>query len=264
MPTENNIVTEVWEQIQVSTKRMVKECPVLEKLGESVVFNSPTFQTALAKVLSRYNNDTAITTDQLFDLFESVYSKSSEIIEAAAYDITAVLSRDPAATDIAYPFFHFKGYHALQTYRISHFLWTHGQKDTAVFLQSRSSLLYSVDIHPAAIIGKGILLDHAHSIVIGETAVIEDNVSMLHEVTLGGNGKDRGDRHPKVQQGVVIGAGAKILGNMKIGKNSSIAAGSVVLQNVEEHTTVAGVPAKLVGQAKHATPSMAMDHTLPE
>ncbi|MCL2473546.1 MAG: serine O-acetyltransferase [Alphaproteobacteria bacterium] len=256
-------IEKVWEQIKISAKRMAEESPILAKLAESVVLNSPDFKTALGRVLSRYNNDTTVTAGQLFDLFESVYSKAPDIIEAAAYDILAVLDRDPAATDIAYPFFHFKGFHALQTYRISNFLWKQGQKDTAVFLQNRSSMLYSVDIHPAAKIGKGILLDHAHSVVIGETAVIEDNVSMLHETTLGGNGKDRGDRHPKVRQGVVIGAGAKILGNVTIGKNSSIASGSVVLENVEENTTVAGVPAKLVGKAKHAMPSMEMDHTLP-
>ncbi|MDD3371013.1 MAG: serine O-acetyltransferase [Alphaproteobacteria bacterium] len=258
------IVKSVWESIRVSARRMIEENPVLKPLGQYAVLESADFATGLSRVLARQHLDIYVLSRDLAELFRSVYEQAPGLVAVAAADLVSVTSRDPAATDPLYPFLHFKGYHALQLHRIAHWFWQNGQKDTAVFLQNRSSILYAVDIHPAAKIGKGIMFDHAHSIVIGETAVVGDNVSMLHEVTLGGTGKERGDRHPKVRNGVMIGAGAKILGNIEIGEGASIAAGSVVLNSVPAHTTVAGVPAKVVGKPKFATPAVEMDQTLPE
>ena len=170
--------------------------------------------------------------------------------------------RDPACDRFILPLLFFKGFQAIQAYRISHLLWREGRKDMARFFQMRSSEAFGVDIHPAAKIGKGIMIDHAHSIVIGETAVVGDNVSMLHSVTLGGTGKEEEDRHPKIGDGVLIGAGAKVLGNIKVGHCSRIAAGSVVLAEVPPCKTVAGVPARIVGEAGCDQPSIAMDQLL--
>ncbi len=261
--SDAKLIEKVWKRLCVSAKRMIFSDPFLKKLGEEVVLESPKMAVALARVLSRQHFDVFVARKELTNLFLTVYAKAPQLVVAAAYDLIAVTERDPAATDILYPFMHFKGFHALQTHRVAHWLWEHGQKDTAVFLQNRGSVLYGVDLHPGAKIGKGIMLDHAHGIVIGETAVVEDNVSMLHDATLGGTGKERGDRHPKIREGVMIGAGAKILGNVEIGTGASIAAGSVVLENVPAHMTVAGVPAKIIGKAKSETPAAEMDQTIP-
>lgn len=172
-----------------------------------------------------------------------------EIGRALRADIVAVYERDPACARYIEPVLYFKGYQALAVHRLSHHLWKRGRKDFAFYLQSRASSQLGLDIHPAARLGKGIMLDHATGIVIGETAVVEDEVSILHNVTLGGNGKETGDRHPKVRRGVLIGAGAKILGNIEIGACTRVAAGSVVLSDVPPYKTVAGVPARIVGEA---------------
>ncbi len=182
---------------------------------------------------------------------------------AARADILAVYDRDPACHRYVEPLLYLKGFQALQTYRMAHRLYMSGRKDFAYYLQSRSSMIFGCDIHPNARIGRGIMIDHAHSIVIGETAVIEDNVSLLHSVTLGGTGKEDGDRHPKVRHGCLIGAGASILGNIEIGHCSRVAAGSVVLHDVPPNRTVAGVPAKVVGYAGCSEPSRIMDQLLP-
>jgi serine O-acetyltransferase len=173
-----------------------------------------------------------------------------------------VVERDPAARGVAQPFLYYKGFHALEAYRVAHWLWSNGRNPLALHLQNRISEVLAVDIHPAARIGKGILIDHATSVIIGETAVVGDDVSMLHEVTLGGTGKESGDRHPKVGSGVLIGAGAKILGNIIIGEGSKIAAGSVVLKEVPPHATVAGIPARVVGKLMAVIPSHVMDQTV--
>jgi serine O-acetyltransferase len=186
-------------------------------------------------------------------------SKNPFIGEAFRADLAAVLDRDPACTRLLEPALYFKGFHALQTYRLAHAAWKSGRSDFALCLQSLSSQTFQTDIHPASEIGKGVFMDHATGIVIGSTAVVEDNVSMLHGVTLGGSGKMRGDRHPKVRHGVLIGAGAKILGNIEIGECALIAAGSVVLDPVPPNKTVAGVPARVVGDTGCAEPSLAMD-----
>ena len=172
----------------------------------------------------------------------------------------ATFDRDPACHRYLQPLLFFKGFQAVQAYRLGHWLWLNGHKNLAYQVQMRVSEVFGVDIHPAARIGRGIMIDHAHSIVIGETAVVGDNVSMLHSVTLGGTGKEDGDRHPKIGDGVLIGAGAKVLGNIRIGSCSRIAAGSVVLEDVPACKTVAGVPARIVGEAGCAQPAIEMDH----
>ena len=200
------------------------------------------------------------------DLIEQAYFEAiaadPAIPEAFRADIAAVVDRDPACTRLIEPVLYFKGFHAIETHRLAHALWTAGRQDFALYLQSRSSEVFQTDIHPAARIGKGIFLDHATGLVVGATAVIGDDVSMLQDVTLGGTGKERGDRHPKIKPGVLIGAGAKILGNIEIGRCSRVAAGSVVLHSVPDNKTVAGVPARIVGDAGCAEPSRTMDQIL--
>jgi serine O-acetyltransferase len=198
----------------------------------------------------------------LREIADEAYANDPELGQAARADIMAVYDRDPACHRFLQPILFFKGYHAVQAYRIGHWLWTHGRQDMAYFVQMRVSEVFSVDIHPAARIGKGIMIDHAHAIVIGETAVVGDNVSMLHSVTLGGTGKEDGDRHPKIGNGVLIGAGAKVLGNIEVGYCSRIAAGSVVLNDVPHNTTVAGVPARVIGEAGCSQPSITMDQLI--
>jgi serine O-acetyltransferase len=198
----------------------------------------------------------------LREIADDVYAQAPELVDAARADLVAVYERDPACHRLLQPILYFKGYQAMQAYRVGHWLFTHGKHDLAYFVQMRVSEIFGVDIHPAATIGKGIMIDHAHSIVIGETAVVGDNVSMLHSVTLGGTGKDDDDRHPKIGNGVLIGAGAKILGNIKVGDCSRIAAGSVVLDEVPECKTVAGIPARIVGEAGCSQPALSMDQIL--
>jgi serine O-acetyltransferase len=196
----------------------------------------------------------------LYELFMDVLSRNIMIGRYARADITAVLERDPACPGYLTPFLYFKGFQVLSAYRIGHSLWLEGRNEIALYLQSIVSEIFSVDIHPAARIGKGILLDHATGIVIGETAVVEDGVSMLHEVTLGGTGKEKGDRHPKVRRNVLIGAGTRILGNIEIGEGARIGAGSVVLDDIPPHATAVGVPARVIGREKSDDPAATMDH----
>jgi serine O-acetyltransferase len=177
-------------------------------------------------------------------------------------DIQAVLDRDPACTRFIEPILYFKGFHAIQTHRLAHWLLNSGRRDTALYLQSRSSAIFQVDMHPAVKIGQGIFFDHATGIVVGMTAVIDDDVSILQGVTLGGTGKETGDRHPKIRRGVLIGAGAEVLGNIEVGTCSKVAAGSVVLKPVPEGVTVAGVPARIVGETGCAEPARSMDQML--
>ena len=194
--------------------------------------------------------------------FDACLDHEPALLDAIRADLVAVLERDPACTRLIEPVLYFKGFHALQTHRLAHWLWKNGRSDFALTLQSLSSQIFQTDIHPAARIGKGVFLDHATGVVIGATSIVEDDVSMLHGVTLGGTGRTRGDRHPKVRRGVLIGAGAKVLGNIEIGRCAMIAAGSVVLDPVPPNKTVAGVPARIVGDAKCAEPALAMDQML--
>jgi serine O-acetyltransferase len=201
---------------------------------------------------------------QLREVAREAYAADPQLAVQAARDMRVVRERDPACRTYLQPFLYFKGYGGLQAYRVAHWLWKQEREILAYHLQSRVSELFAVDIHPAAIIGSGVFIDHAHGIVIGETAVVEDDVSMLHSVTLGGTGKEAGDRHPKIRRGVMIGAGAKVLGNIEVGADARIAAGSVVLEDVPPRCTVAGVPARPVGGAcgQGVTPAEAMDQRI--
>jgi serine O-acetyltransferase len=222
-----------------------------------------TLAEALAQRLSDKLSEPDFLPIQIEALFLVSYRQHPEIIIAAEKDLRAIVERDPATGGkLLAPFLFFKGFQALQAYRVAHSLWLQQRHMLALLLQSRIAAVYNIDIHPAAQIGSGIMMDHAHGIVIGETTVIEDNVSLLHNVTLGGTGKEGGDRHPKIRSGVMIGAGAKILGNIEIGACARIAAGSVVLENVPPCVTVAGVPARIIGKSGCAQPSAEMDQLL--
>ena len=201
--------------------------------------------------------------DLIRQTFKAMLEDDPDWSSIVRVDIQAYYDRDPACDRFLMPVLYFKGFHAIQTHRLAHWLWNQGRKDFALYLQSRSSAVFQTDINPAARMGKGIFIDHATGLVVGETAVIEDDVSILHGVTLGGTGKAGGDRHPKIRYGVLIGAGAKILGNIEVGHCSKVAAGSVVLSSVPHNKTVAGVPARVVGETGCDQPSRQMDQLLP-
>jgi len=249
----------VWTRLRQEADEMALSEPMLAGFVHDAVLKHRSLERALSCFLAGNLASRYLTALSLVEVFDEALSASVEIREAVRRDLGAVVERDPAARSILQPFLFFKGFHAIQSYRVAHWLWQQGREPLALYLQNRISEAFDVDIHPAARIGKGILIDHGTSVVIGETAVVGDDVSMLHEVTLGGTGKESGDRHPKVGNGVLIGAGAKVLGNVKIGEGAKIAACSVVLKDVPPHSTVAGIPAKVVGQPLTAIPSHNME-----
>ncbi len=250
----------VWDRIRREAEDVARQEPGLGGFVYSAVLAHDTFEDALAHRLAQRLGNADLGSDSVVKAFQDALQAEPEIGFAARADMIATFDRDPACHRYIDPLLYFKGYQALQAYRMAHRLWEMGRKDFAYYIQSRVSMISTLDIHPAARIGKGIMIDHGHDIVIGETCVIEDNVSMMQGVTLGGTGKEAGDRHPKVRHGVLIGAGAKVLGNIEIGHCSRIAACSVVLHDVPPNRTVAGVPAKIVGVAGCAEPARVMDH----
>ena len=252
----------VWARIRSEAEEMVEHEPLLGGVIHSSVLHHKSFESALAYRVSMKLTSSEMSEQILREICDMAYAEQAGLGTAARADVVAVHDRDPACDRFVLPLLFFKGFQALQAYRVAHWLWDKGRRDMARFFQMRISEVFGVDIHPAARLGRGIMIDHAHSIVIGETAVVGDNVSMLHSVTLGGTGKEEEDRHPKIGDGVLIGAGAKILGNIRIGRCSRIAAGSVVLRDVPPCKTVAGVPARIVGEAGCAQPSVAMDQLL--
>jgi len=252
----------LWAKLRAEAERLCVEEPELRHLVDDVVFSRGSFAEALAARLARRLAREDMPRTMLEPLFVEILSGDERIVHACGRDLLAMYERDPACFSPLEPLLFFKGFMALTTYRISHKLWRNGRRWLALYLQSISSEVFSTDIHPAARIGCGILLDHATSFVVGETAIIEDDVSILHEVTLGGTGKDTGDRHPIIRSGVLIGAGAKILGRVEIGTHAKVGAGSVVLNDVPPHTTVAGVPAVIVGEAKEQNPALEMNQRL--
>lgn len=254
----------LWEAIRREVSQQAQDEPILASFLHATILNHNALDDALSFHLAGKLESPSLPAMLIREVMDQALQQAPEIRVAVMADIHAVRQRDPAARGLADPLLYFKGFHALQSYRVAHWLWTQGRFSLALFFQNRISEVFSADIHPAARIGKGILIDHGTSLVVGETAVIEDNVSMLHEVTLGGTGKQTGDRHPKVRRGVLIGAGAKILGNIEIGEGAKVGAGSVVLHAVPPHCTVAGVPAKVVGRPKEAEPAFGMDHCLTE
>jgi serine O-acetyltransferase len=252
-------VDPVWQRIREEAEAATRADTSLGGFLFTSILNPGTFEDALCHRLAQRLGNADIGAELIVQGFEDALDAEPEIGAAARADILAVYDRDPACERYLEPLLYFKGFQALQTHRMAHRLYHMGRKDFAFYLQSRSSMIFSCDINPAAEIGRGIMIDHAHSIVIGETAVVEDNVSMLHSVTLGGTGKVEGDRHPKVRHGCLIGAGASILGNIEIGHCSRVAAGSVVLHDVPANRTVAGVPAKVVGYAGCDEPALSME-----
>ncbi len=258
------LVDPVWSRIRTEAEAIAEQDPSLGGFVFGAVLNHEKFDDALRHRLARRIGNTDISNDLVEQALGDAQEANAEINEAARADVLATFERDPACDRYIDPFLYHKGFMGLQIYRLAHQLWKMGRTDFALHLQSRSSALFNIDIHPAARIGKGIMIDHAHSIVIGETAVVGDDVSMLHSVTLGGTGKDHGDRHPKIGNGVLIGAGASVLGNIKIGSCSRVAAGSVVLMDVPKNRTVAGVPAKVVGYAGCSEPAKTMDQKFSE
>ena len=259
MQTNLATVDPVWDRITEEAQQAVLDEPLIGGLVHACILHHQTIDKALSYRLAAKLSSNEMSMVILREIADQAYNAAPELIEAARADLVAVFERDPACHRLLQPILYFKGYQATQFYRVAHWLWTQGKHDLAYFLQMRISEIFGVDIHPAAKLGKGIMIDHAHSIVIGETAVVGDNVSMLHSVTLGGTGKEEEQRHPKIGDGVLIGAGAKVLGNIEIGHCSRIAAGSVVLHPVPPCKTVAGVPARIVGEAGCDQPSVRMD-----
>ena len=255
-------VDPVWTRLCTEAETAVAAEPALGTLIVASVLNQPSFEAAVAHRVAARLGHPAVTADLIEQGFAEAMASDETIGAGMRADVMAVLDRDPACYRVLEPVLFFKGFHALQCHRLAHWLWKQDRRDFALYLQARSSEVFQTDINPAARIGKGIFLDHATGFVVGETAVIEDDVSILHGVTLGGTGKAGGDRHPKIRRGVLIGAGAKILGNIEVGQCSRIAAGSVVLQPVPRNKTVAGVPAKVVGEAGCSEPSRSMDQIL--
>lgn len=251
-----------WKTIRTETEKLAQEEPILASFLHATILNHDSLEAALSfHLASRLDSSTAPAL-LIREVVQEALEADSTISCAARADLHATLERDSACDLLSAPFLFYKGYLALQTFRISHWLWTQNRIPLALFFQNRISVVFGVDIHPAARIGKGIMLDHATGIVIGETAVVEDNVSIMQSVTLGGTGKESGDRHPKVRENVLIGAGAKILGNIEIGKGAQVGAGSVVLKPVRPHTVVAGVPAKEMGKSTSDHPAQEMCHLL--
>lgn len=252
----------VWKQVRSEAEHERAREPALAEYLDTTILARAGLEDSLAWILSRELASPMVSQARLRELFDEVHARDPAIGDAARADLQAVRDRDPALETYFPALLFFKGFHALQAYRIAHRLWNEGRELAALLVQSRMAQVYGVDIHPAASIGRGIMIDHATGVVVGETAVIEDDVSILHEVTLGGTGKETGDRHPKVRAGVLIGAGAKLLGNVEIGAGAKVGAGSVVLADVPAHRTVVGVPAEVVGTPESESPALTMDHRL--
>ncbi|MDG2914837.1 serine O-acetyltransferase [Bisgaard Taxon 10/6] len=249
----------VWKQIREEAQCLVDKEPMLASFFHSTILKHKHLGGALSYILANKLATATMPAITLREIIEDAYAAKPSIIESAACDITAVRQRDPAVDLWSTPLLYLKGFHALQSYRITHYLWQENRRSLAIYLQNQISVAFDVDIHPAARIGCGIMFDHATGIVVGETAVIENDVSILQGVTLGGTGKETGDRHPKIREGVMIGAGAKILGNIEVGKYAKIGANSVVLQPIPEHATAAGVPARIISKDHDSKPAFEMN-----
>ncbi|CAG9295495.1 serine O-acetyltransferase [Celerinatantimonas diazotrophica] len=253
---------QVWEQIVIEARELTVDEPMLGSFFHATILNHKSLRSALSFQLASKLDSTTVQSIVLREIIEEAFRSETDILDAAAADIVAVVDRDPAVAHYAIPLLYLKGFHALQGYRVAHWLWKNNRQSLASYLQNQISVVFGVDVHPAAQIGRSIMLDHATGIVVGETAIVEDEVSILQSVTLGGTGKESGDRHPKIRRGVLIGAGAKILGNIEVGRGAKVGAGSVVLQDVPEHTTVAGVPAKIVGRPECDSPASTMSQSI--
>jgi serine O-acetyltransferase len=259
----SDLVEDVWATIRREGVEAAERDALMAQPITTALLRHPTFADGLAARLGRKLADEDLGAAALTGVIAEALAADPAIIKGAAVDLAAVRDRDPASPDLLTPFLFFKGYLALQTHRVAHFFWRRDRQALARHLQSRASEVFAVDIHPAARLGCGILLDHGTGVVIGETAVVEDDVSILQGVTLGGTGKECGDRHPKIRRGVLLGVGAKVLGNIEVGEGAKVGAGSIVLDPVPPHTTVVGVPARPVGAKLTDLPALTMDHRLP-
>lgn len=252
----------LWQELRVEAKKVIEEEPLLASYVHACVLNHESLASSLSFILANKLSDDVMPAITVRELFDTAFLDSPKIIDDAVCDIKAVFERDAAISSFLAVILYMKGFHAIQVHRLAHYLSNHNRVELALFIQSRNSEVFSVDIHPACVMGKGIMFDHATGIVIGETTVIEDNVSILQQVTLGGTGNEQGDRHPKIRSWVLIAAGAIVLGNIEVGEGAKIGAGSVVLNNVPPHTTVVGVPAHIVGKPCSETPSQTMDQNV--
>lgn len=250
---------ELWETISEEAQQEVLDEPVLAGFFHANILGHQSLCSALAYLLSRKLHDDAVPAVTFRLVIEEVFRETPSILDAVCADIMAIRTRDPAIEKYSTALLFLKGFHAIQAYRVAHYMWNQGRKSMGLYIQSRVSCVLQVDIHPAATIGSGVMFDHATGIVVGETSVIENDVSILQSVTLGGTGKVCGDRHPKIREGVMIAAGAKIFGNIEVGKGAKIGGGSVVLDSVPAHTTVVGVPAREVGHPHVDKPAFDMD-----
>jgi serine O-acetyltransferase len=255
-------VDPVWDQIKREAQEICAYEPAIASFVYATILNHDRLEDAIIHRIAQRLDNSVVNAEVIRLAYKEAIADDEGIAKAFRCDIAAVYDRDPACDRHIEPVLYFKGFHAIQTHRLAHWLWNRGRRDFALYLQSRSSSIFQTDIAPAAPMGRGVMLDHATSIVIGRTAVVGDNVSILQGVTLGGTGKETGDRHPKIRDGVLIGAGAKILGNIEIGEGAKVAAGSVVLHAVPPYTTVAGVPAKIIGEiGGNTAAARAMDQT---
>jgi serine O-acetyltransferase len=252
-------VDPVWARVRREAEDVVRREPEVATFIYSTILHHDALEAAVVYRLAERLSHGAVSSGLIRQAYMDALRDMPAIAEAFRADMMATVDRDPATRRLIEPLLYYKGFHAIQTYRLAHWLWNKGRRDFALYLQSRASGAFQCDIHPAARIGRGIFLDHATGLVVGETAVIEDDVSLLHDVTIGGTGKEAGDRHPKIHYGVMIGAGAKILGNIEVGHCARIAAGSVVIKPVPNNVTVAGVPAKVIGVAGCPEPARSMD-----
>ncbi len=252
----------VWQSIVDEANEARDAQPVMASFYHSNVLNHKSFRDAISFYLASRLANSAVPAMTLHSVFDEAFNDQPEIVDQMLGDLLAHYTRDPACEQYIIPLLYFKGFHAIQSYRIAHWLWRQGRELLALYIQHRIAELFDVDIHPAAQLGSGIMLDHATGLVIGETAVVEDDVSILHAVTLGGSGSSRCKRHPTIRRGVLLSAGSKLLGNIEVGEGAKVGAGSIVLEDVPAHITVAGVPAKQIGQAHRNMPSLEMDHTI--
>ncbi|HEY0281224.1 MAG TPA: serine O-acetyltransferase [Rhizomicrobium sp.] len=254
----------IWSALREQAQSLALREPTLTSFVHATILKHNRLEDALSYHLAKKIGGEDLSPMLTREIFEEAIDADPSIVEAVRADLSAVFDRDPACHSHAEAFLFFKGFQALESYRIAHWLWTQKRDGMALFFQSRISQLFDVDIHPAAKLGRGIMIDHATGVVIGETAVVEDDVSMLHGVTLGGTGKETGDRHPKVRRGVLLSMGVKVLGNIEIGEYSRVGAGSVVLKSIPPHCTAVGVPARLINCAGSERPSQEMDQFIDE
>ncbi|QCI20214.1 serine O-acetyltransferase [Buchnera aphidicola (Brachycaudus cardui)] len=241
--------SKIWNKIVRQASFLLNEEPILSDFYTNSILQHNNLIDSLSYILANKLSTSMLSAKKMQSIFHDIYSNNSSMSNIVVKDIKTILKKDPVVKDYLTPLLYFKGFHALEAYRLSHHLWNLKQTSFSIYLQSRVSTVFAVDIHPAARIGSGVMLDHATGIVIGEGVIIEDDVSIFHSVTLGSTGKNNSEnRHPTIRKGVIIGAGAKILGNIEVGSGAKIGAGSIVLKNVPSYVTVVGVPAKIIGE----------------